>query len=264
MIWYSIVFITPIFLFIHSFRLMRKCYEQLTLFYLAKAEKVREELANQEASRASDAPNLSRVVTKLARKDPEGKIKDKHALLVKRETKKELRAIWIAARAVATLTAVIDTRGQLHGNVTGLLISKTSGEKIPLPVIHDLLGSVSIVLRPEIEHFIQEDGVITMESWINSSNMVQLTWNHLLSYIEYLQRQISYQSLGVKTHGGPLFRWPKLLKLHQMHEFLGSELEVYVKKGYGVKCSPLLLLPDLPVKKDESDSRIKGIGVVLV
>jgi hypothetical protein len=49
-----------------------------------------------------------------------------------------------------------------------------------------------------------------------------------------------------------------------MHEFLGSELEVYVKKGYGVKCSPLLLLPDLPVKKDENDSRIKGIGVVLV
>ncbi|CAB3989196.1 Hypothetical predicted protein, partial [Paramuricea clavata] len=247
--------------FDHNLELMRKCYEQLTLFYLAKAEKMREELANQEASRASDTPNLSRVVTKLARKDPEGKIKDKHALLVKRETKKELRAIWIAARAVTTLTAVIDTRGQLHGNVTGLLISKTSGEKIPLPVIHDLLGSVSIVLRPEVEHFIQEDGVITMESWINGSNMVQLTWNHLLSYIEYLQRQISYQSLGVKTHGGPLFRWPKLLKLHQLHEFLGSELEVYVKNGYGVKCSPLLLLPDLPVKKDESDSRIKGRSV---
>lgn len=235
---------------------MRKCYEQLALFYVAKTDKIKEDLAHQATKRTS--PKLSRAVTKLARKDNESKIKDKQEIFVKRETKKELRAIWVAARAIATLTAVIDTRGQLHGNVTGLSLPKVTGEKIPLPVIHDLLGSISIVLQPDDGGFIQEDGVITMESWINSLNTVQLTWNHLLSYVEYLQRQISYQSLGINTDGGPLFRWPILLKLHQMHEFLGSELEIYVKKGYGVKCSPLLFLPDLPMKPNKSAARVKG------
>jgi hypothetical protein len=233
---------------------MRKCYEQLALFYIAKTQRIKEELAEQKAKRTS--PKLSRAVTKLARKDPEGKIKDKQDILIKRETKKELRAMWIAARAMAALTAVINTRGQLHGNVTGLLIPKAAGEKIPLSVIYDLLGSVSI--KSEEGECMQDDGIITMDSWINGLNTVQLTWNHLLSYIEYLQRQVSYQSLGVKTHGGPLFRWPKLLKLHRMHEFLGSELEVYVAKGFGVKSSPLLLLPDLPLKPNEKDSKLKG------
>ena len=233
---------------------MRKCYEQLGLFYVAKSERMREELTKQDEKR--NDPKLSRVVTKLARKDTEGKPKDRGDLLIKRETKKELRAIWIAARAVATTTAVIDTRGQLHGNVTGLFLSKATGQKIPLPVIHDLLGSVFI--KSENGEHIQDNGVITMESSINGKNTVQLTWNHLLSYIEYLQRQVNYQSLGIKAHGGPLFRWPKLLKLRQMHEFLGSELEIYVKKGYGVKCSPLLLLPDLPLKKKESKPKVKG------
>ena len=236
---------------------MRKCYEQLALFYFAKTEHMKNELVKQAAKRGEKSPKLSRAVSKVVRKDTDGRIKDKHDLLVKRETKKELRAIWIAARAIATLTAVIDTRGQLHGNVTGLFISKATGQKIPLPVIHDLLGCISIKCDEEGQHIL-DDGIITMESWINSVNTVQLTWNHLLSYIEYLQRQVSYQSLGVKTHGGPLYRWTKLLKLHQMHEFLGSELEVYVKKGYGVKCSPLLLLPDLPVKPNTGAAKLRG------
>ena len=234
---------------------MRKCYEQLALFYFAKTERVKEELTKQNAKRSS--PKVSSAVSKLSRKDSEGK--DKLDVLVKRETKKELRAIWVAIRALTALSAVIDTRGHLHGNVTGLLISKATGEKIPLPVIYDLLGSVSI--KSEDGQYMLEDGVITMDSWINGLNTVQLTWNHLLSYIEYLQRQVSYHSLGVKiTQGGPLYRWPKLLKLQQMHEFLGCELEVYIEKGYGVKCSPLLLLPDLHVKQNEAVSQLKGRG----
>ena len=242
---------------------MRNCYEQLSLFYLAKTQKIREELVKQqetkqqEDKRTSSPGSLkpSRALTKVVRKD-EGKMKEKLEQLVKRETKKEVRAIWTAARAMATISAVIDTRGHLHGNVAGVFISKATGRKIPLPVIHDVLGSVSITCDDGC--FIKEDGVLTMESLVNGSNIVQLTWNHLLTHIEYLQRQIRYQSLGVTTHGGPLFRWPRLLKLHQLHEFLGSELEVYVKKGYGVKCSPLLMLPELPLKKNESYSRTRG------
>ena len=236
---------------------MRKCYEQLALFYLAKTQRIKKELEDQRATRTS--PKLSRAVTKLARKDTEGKIKERQDILIKRGTKKELRATWIAARAMAALTAVIDTRGQLHGNVSGLLIPKATGGKIPLPVIYDLLGSVSIKSDDD-GHYMQGDGIIVMDSWINGANTVQLTWNHLLSYIEYLQRQVSYQSLGIKMHGGPLFRWPKLLKLHQMHEFLGSELEVYVAKSFGVNSSPLLLLPDLPLKPNEKDSQLKVKG----
>lgn len=235
---------------------MRKCYEELALFYFAKTEQVKNEFAKQAGKRNEKSPKPSRAVARLARRDTESKLKEKQDLLVKRETKKELRAIWVAARAIATLTAVIDTRGQLHGNVTGLFISRATGQKIPLPVIHDLLGSISI--KCEEGQYIADDGIVTMESWINNVNIVQLTWNHLLSYIEYLQRQVSYQSLGVKTHGGPLYRWTKLLKLHQMHEFLGSELEVYVKKSFGVKCSPLLLLPDLPVKQSPGSAKLKG------
>ena len=254
MVWYGLVYHLR---FSSFFSLMRKCYEQLALFYLAKTQQVKDELNKQETARnAGGASKLSRAA-KLARKDE--KPKEKQEMLLKRETKKELRATWIAARAMATISAVIDTRGQLHGNLTGLLIPKTTGEKIPLPVIHDLLGSLSIVTNTEDGSYMQEDGVVTMDTFINSSNTVQLTWNHLLCYIEYLQRQVSYQALGIRTSGGPLFRWPQLLKLHQMHEFLGSELEVYFKKNYGVYSSPLLLLPDVLVKQSDGESRVKGV-----
>lgn len=229
---------------------MRKCYQQLVLFYLKKTKKVKEQFSNKTS--ANKWHNAAKIISK----DSQGKTKDKQELLLRRETKRELRATWIACRAMSVLSTTIDSRSLLYGYITGLSIPKSSGEKIPLSVLHDLLGSVSISSINGGE--IQNDGVITMNTFVNGTNTVQITWNHLLYYVDHLRRQVSYHSLGINAIGGALFRWSKLLKLQEIHEFLNSELDVYEKNASGVNVSPILLLPELPLKKTEVTSHQKG------
>ena len=245
-------------------RLMKECYEELALFYIAKTQRQKpEDVVEVAKSSGKVSPSkLNRVGSKLSRKEKESRERKQEEMMARRETKKELKAAWVAIRAAATITAVLKKRALLVGDVTELSISKETGVKIPESAVHDMLGAVSMILNTKDDSCLQEDGVITMDSYINGSNDVRLTWVHLLSHVSYLQRQISYQSLGVKTagHGAPLFRWRKLLKLCQMRHLLKTELNIYAESCLGVYPSPLLMLTDVSGKKSDYDLNNTGIS----
>lgn len=241
---------------------MKECYEELALFYITKTQQQKpDDVVEVAKSSGKASPSkLNRLGSKLSRKEKESREKKHEEMMARRETKKELKAAWVAIRAAATITTVLRKRALLVGDVTELSISKETGVKIPESAIHDMLGAVSMVLNSEDESCLQEDGVITMDSYINGSNDVRLTWVHLLSHVSYLQRQISYQSLGVKTadHGAPLFRWRKLLKLCQMRHLLKTELNIYAETCFGVYPSPLLMLTDVSGTKIDYDLKNAG------
>lgn len=243
-----------------KFRLMKDCYEQLASLYLTKIQRLKPDLAVEEVKATTNVSiKMTRSNSKLSRKEREAKEKEQE-IKANPETKKEIKAAWVAIRAAAMTTAVINACGHLLGDVTQLSISEATGVKIPRSVVHDMLGAVSIIMGPDGESCVKDRGAITMESYINDSNVVQLTWVHLLSHVSYLQGQVSYQSLGVTNvgHGGPLFRWQKLLKLYQMRHFLSTELELYDQNCTGVYPSPLLLLLIASESKDDDNSPCSG------
>lgn len=227
----------------HDLGMMKQAYFEIAVTYLSsiKQAKKADELQAAAEAQATDQQKPGKADKKESKQKTKKSKENKER---QKEIEREKRAAWAAIRAASLVSMAQNQFSLMSGDpeISALKISAKSGELVPDFALIDLLGTDDVV-PSDNNSLVGKNGVVTMSTDVNDSNIVRITWIHLLGYLSLLRRQCSYKALGVDpvTEGGsytsvlsPLFCNKKAQKLASVHGFLMGELDPYGSDCCGV------------------------------
>lgn len=246
---------------------MKQAYLEMAVTYLSNMKKAKETDELQTAAEVTEQQKTTKPDKREPKQKPKKSKEDKEKL---KEIEKENRSAWIVIRSASLVSMAQHQIGLMTGDpeISALKISKKSGQLIPEFALIDLLGTDDVI-PSENNSLVGKNGVVTMATTVNDTDVVQITWIHLLGYLSLLRRQRSYKALGVSPVNenglgsmslalSPLFSDSKAQKLSTVHDFLKNELNPYASDCCGVFPEDSLSFSIKPTKTDLDTKTTKG------